>query len=82
MVDTPPKKSYCDILKSYIFLLWDGLAFFGFSHNKIDRLKGKLPRWWDRFLNWKYMTVRIIFAGIILKFLIQEYGEVGDIKSQ
>ena len=67
MVDTAENKKNgsCEMLAPYIFLLWDGLGFFGFSHNKIDRLKGKTPRWFDRFFNWKYMTVNIIFLSII-----------------
>ena len=69
-------------MSMYIFLLWDGLGFFGFDPTKIDRLKGKNARWYDRFFNGKYMALQILFTGIIVVFLIKEYGHIGDVKSQ
>ena len=73
MVETTSKKRMgcCEMVQAFIFMIWDGLGFFGFSPNKIDRLKGILPRWWDRFFNLKYMVMNTTFAVIIISFLVQ-----------
>ena len=45
------KISCCKVVPEFIFLLWDGLGHFGNDINKIPRLRGVTPRWYDRFLN-------------------------------
>ena len=67
MVETPPvkKMGWREMLFAFIFMIWDGLGFFGFSPNKINRLKGQPPRWWDRFFNFKYMAVHLLFAAVV-----------------
>ena len=52
----PAKDSLKDYLFNYIFLLWDGLGFFGFDDNKLERLKGKKPNWYDRFTNKRWVS--------------------------
>ena len=36
----------CGNLKSYIFLWWDGVGFFGPDYTKLARLEGTPPRWY------------------------------------
>ena len=33
----------------YIFMLWDGLVFFGTNEGKLPRLRGKKSGWLDKY---------------------------------
>lgn len=72
MDKTPSKKQnlYCQLLKSYLFLMWDGLGFFGFDDNKLDRLKGRPPKWYDRFYNKRWIAAKIITLSFVLYIFI------------
>ena len=37
----------------YFFIIWDGLHFFGFEMEKLQRLKGKKESYCDKFTNKK-----------------------------
>ena len=40
-----------ELISELIFILWDGMTFFDHDDNKLERLEGKSPRWYDRFFN-------------------------------
>jgi hypothetical protein len=64
------RKYYCELFTEYIFLIWDGLGFFGFDDNKLARLKGKKPKWYDRFSNKRWVALNVSVAVFILYILV------------
>ena len=76
------KNICCTIFPTFIYLLWDGMMFFGTDDNKLDRLKGIKPRWYDRFLNKRWITFNLVFLGIMLYVTITHYDLLGSVKSQ
>ena len=72
----------CDYFQSYIYLLWDGLGFFGFSDTKLNRLKGIKPRWYDRFLSKRWVAFNITSLVLVTYVLIEQLKILGNIKSQ
>ena len=78
----PKSKSNCkSYLTNYLFLLWDGLGFFGFDDNKLGRLEGKKPKWHDRFFNKRWLASNLILAAVLDYVLIGQYSTLGDQKS-
>ena len=43
------KSNSWTLFKEYIYILWDGVDQFEHDDNKLERLRGKKPRWYDRF---------------------------------
>ena len=74
--------SLSNYLSNYIFLLWDGTGFFGFDDNKLERLKGKKPRWYDRFSNKRWLATNVIVGLAIIYVLSGQYELLGSIKQQ
>ena len=72
----------CDYFKNYIYLLWDGLGFFGFNDTKLNRLKGIKPRWYDRFLSKRWVAFNITSLVLVTYVLIEQLKILGSIKSQ
>ena len=70
---TKSEDSYKDYLTTYIFLLWDGLGFFGFDDNKLERLKGRKPKWHDKFSNKRWITAQLIFISVIVSVLYHQF---------
>ena len=66
-----------------MWMMWDGMDFFGFDHKKIPRLKGKDPRWWDKLTEWE--SAPIMYASIVFFAIIfwSEFHKVYhvDVKS-
>ena len=76
------KAESLNILKNFAYLLWDGLNFFGHDDNKLDRLKGKDPKWYDRFLNARWVLFRILLVAVLVVVFMGQYDLLGTIKSQ
>jgi hypothetical protein len=68
--------------KNYLWLLWDGVGFFGATDLKLDRLKGIKPRWYDPFKNKRWMTLNLIVFLMVTIILKQSFETLGNIKSQ
>ena len=64
------KNHCCDYVISYLFLLWDGLGFFGYDNHKLKRLKGIKPKWYDKFKNIYWIMFNISFLLIITVVLV------------
>jgi hypothetical protein len=80
---TKKKQSeFCELFSTYIFLLWDGLGFFGFDDNKLDRLKGISVKWYDRFTNKRWIMFNVTSIIIFIAVLSRQLGGVGGIKQQ
>ena len=75
-------KKYCDYLTNYTYLLWDGLGFFGFDDNKLERLKGKNPKWYDRFSNKRWVVSNLIIGFFVIYVLSGQVELLGDVKNQ
>ena len=76
------KQAWRSYLEQYLFLIWDGLGFFGYDNHKLNRLKGIKPKWYDKFLNPYWIFFNVTFIGIISVVLVQEYSNLGTVKSQ
>jgi hypothetical protein len=76
------KESFWLLLKEILFLFWDGFGFFGVDDNKLNRLKGIPPRWYDPFFNWRWMIGNVVAVSIVFYVLLTELGEFGHVKSQ
>ena len=59
-------------MKEYLFLMWDGMNFFGFDERKIHRISGRKPRWHDKFRNKRYLALRVILSIIAIFLIISE----------
>jgi len=68
--------------KEIMFLFWDGFAFFGTDDNKLNRLEGKPPRWYDPFCNWRWMLANTIGCTVAIVILMKESSEFGHVRSQ
>lgn len=75
------KKSCWEGVKSYAFLVWDGLGFWGTDVTKLDRLKrGKYmrkPGWLDRFKSAEYCVTSVIFLYLAISIILYEGNRVG-----
>ena len=82
MAGIKSKTSCTKLLNEYLFFLWDGMGFFGFDDNKLDRLEGKKPRWYDPFFNKRWMFSNLILLAIIGYIIYENFLKLGDTKSQ
>ena len=76
------KQNISQYLTNYIFLLWDGVGFFGFDDNKLERLKGKKPKWYDRFSNKRWLAANLVVILAMLQVLGDQYHILGTVKKQ
>jgi hypothetical protein len=74
--------SVCKIIENYTFLLWDGLGFFGFDDNKLDRLKGIPSKWYDRFKNKRWIIYNFLAVIVVVGIITNHLKELGKVKSQ
>ena len=63
------KAACCQEVKQYSWYIWDGMGFFGSDSLKLDRLKGKEPKWTDAFLDGTWILTKIMIALIIIIIL-------------
>ena len=78
---TTRRDKCCSLLVEYIYLLWDGMTFFGFDDNKIKRLDGVKPRWYDRFTNKRWLLFNFTFVAAFMAVCVSEFNLLGNIKS-
>jgi hypothetical protein len=71
---------FCELFRTYLFLLWDGLGFFGFDDNKLNRLKGIPPKWHDRFMNKRWVLFNLTSISIVLIIIVGQLETLGDVK--
>jgi hypothetical protein len=65
-----------------MWIMWDGVGFFGASELKLERLEGKKPRWYDRCKSMTWMSVNITMLCLIILVLTNGFSSLGTIKSQ
>ena len=72
------------IMKEYLFLLWDGMLVFGYDDTKLARLKrkGEKAYFTDKLRNKKYIAVVLIGAIVAILLVLTELSRYGDQKSQ
>ena len=63
------EETKCEMVMNYTFLLWDGIGFFGFDDNKLNRLKGQSVKWSDRFKNKRWIIFNLM-AFILITFIL------------
>ena len=75
-----PKSTLCDQIKAYLWMLWDGLEFFGFDDTKLARLNGHPTSYMDKFKNKKWIGTTVLGLTIVLYVLISSIEKLGSIK--
>ena len=76
------KNSKWSHFKEYIWMLWDGLEFFGFDDSKLARLRGAKTSVLDKFKNKKRLFFILLMFLIACYIVIREFGKIGTIKNQ
>ena len=46
------------------------VGFFGFDDNKLNRVKGIPPRWFDRFCNKRWLIWNTIFVALLVNIVV------------
>ena len=70
-------------IKEYVWMLWDGLFFFGFDDTKLARLnKGAKTSYLDKFKNKKWMGKNLIAMFVVLYVLASSASKLGTVKMQ
>ena len=57
--------------------MWDGLRFFSFDDNKLDRLQGRKVKWYDKLKNKRWMIANFIALIIIIGIIIDHLNRLG-----
>ena len=66
----------------YLFLIFDGLKFFSFDDNKIERLKGKEIKCYDKLKNKRWVVFNSLALIVIVFIISDRLKELGKIKNQ
>ena len=69
-----------ETFKAYLWLMWDGLVFFGFDDTKLARLNGKRTSVFDKFRNKKWVLSSIMVLIIVVYVIFMEISKLGEIK--
>ena len=69
-------------MNKYVFILWDGLQFFGFAFDKLPRLRGHKASFFDKLQDRKRIASIILLMLVALWVIVDEFSEVGKLKSQ
>jgi hypothetical protein len=59
-------------LVTYLFILWDGLGFFGFDDAKLERIRRKPAGWFDKFKSFKRMILLILGLIVLIYVLVTQ----------
>ena len=65
-----------------MLLLWDGLGFFKFDDNKLERLKGIHVKWYDRFKNKRWIIFNFVAIILVVGIIVTHLNSLGTVKSQ
>lgn len=73
-------------IKKFIFMINDGLGFWGTDVTKLDRLKNKPyhkePGWFDKFFSLEYFITSAITLWVAISIIIYEIERIGTISTQ
>ena len=75
----PPDK---EIMQKYVFMIWDGMEFFGFAFDKLPRLRGHKESFADKFQNRKKIATLLLLLILGLWVVLEEFSQLGKVKSQ
>ena len=76
------KKTKLDLLKSYAFIWWDGLGFFGFDETKLGRLRGQPVTIFTKFRSKKWVVVNFCTLAIVIYVVLSQGSRLSTLKSQ
>lgn len=76
------KLTCCEIIKENLFLIWDGIGFFGTAHYKLLRCAGVPFKWWHRLYSPVQIVQWIIVIVLPLIIIAIEADEIGNHKFQ
>lgn len=65
-----------------LYLLWDGIGFFGPMHHKLGRCEGKPVKFYDKFIEPDFLFMMTLSIAIPILVIIMEFRELGEPKSQ
>ena len=69
------------MIHKYLFLKWDGVAFFAFARFKLDRLRGKPAGWCDKCTSLRGAIMYSAAAAIIFYVVWSQASLLGTEKS-
>jgi hypothetical protein len=69
-------------LNTYMFMLWDGLGFFGFDDAKLDRIRRKPASVFDKCNSIQRMIIYIVGFTVLIYVLATQIAKWGMQKSQ
>ena len=75
-------RTFSEHLKEYIWMLWDGLTFFGFDDTKLARLNGVPTSYLDKFKNKKWLSTSILGVTIVTYVILSSASKLGTVKFQ
>jgi len=70
-----------EFIKKYVFMMWDGIGFFGMDTVKLKRLRGKKPGWCDSYRSPKRALEAIIIIIVVATIFRNEILKVNTIVS-
>ena len=73
LVEEEKGKGVCDLINKYLLMIFDGVAFFGTSVFKLERLRGKKPSWTDKLGSKRDMFRWLVFSALFLYVFIYEF---------
>ena len=69
-------------MKTYMFIWWDGLSFFGFDDGKLDRIRRKPASVWDKCNSVQRLVMIILGLTVLVFVLFTQIKKWGSMKSQ
>ena len=82
MVKEQKTTQWCNVIKQYAYVIWDGLVFFGHDDNKLERLRGTKPRWHDRFKNKRWLISKVSFGAVFIVIFNAQFKLLNTVKQQ
>ena len=61
-------------------MLWDGVTFFGFDKNKLDRIRGIKTSFFDVFRDFQWVVITFMTFTLVSFVLVSEAHKLGEVK--
>ena len=74
--------SFCELLKKYCLILWDGLAFFADSVFKLERLRGRKTGWCDKLKSKRDLFRIVTYISLLVYIVASEASKQGTVSTQ
>lgn len=79
--DECSRPSCCEVFQSMLFMFYDGIAFFGFAHHKLERVRGRPASCFDKCRNCRTIIQSYAFLVISMYIIFSKLHLLGSKKS-